>query len=389
MQWARETAGLDPITAAKKLRFANRGVERLEQLESGDEEPSASVLRRMARAYHRPAVVFYLSEPPEDNFWASFRSVPVDLTPRQKGLLGAYVREVRLRQEILREALENEGTRVDWVATGRTGQSVAVVVSRLRSILDFDLHEYRRQRNVQAGFKLLREKAELGGAFVILKDNTGWRSDLTAEVFRGFSMADQVVPLVVVNPEDASNALASTLLHELTHLVLGHDGFSRTERDSALEDFCDDVAGEILLPRNDVLAACEGLEELDEEPLGIQVGQLARDWRVSGSMVAYRARRLGCITNTQAHFLFARFKALWLAARSAQMEAARRRAEQDNKPMRMNIRAKRVYRLGPSLIDTAARLWRQGVLTTTDTGKVLGIPPAGVHSFLEPWRRKP
>ena len=393
MQWARETAGLDINTAARKLQFADgvrrSGAERLELLESGDEEPSQSVLRRMAKAYLRPEVVFYLSEPPqEQDPLASFRGVPTNLSRRHTGLLRAYVREVRIRQEILRDVLEEEGVRADWVGSV-DAEDQGAIVSRIRTLLAFDLSEYRRERDVQSGFRLLRRKAERAGAFVLLKENVGWRSDLTAEVFRGISLVDSITPFIVVNPADARNALSSTLLHELTHLMLGHSAFSSPSRETTLEALCDDVAGEILLPENEVLQWCH---TLDEQPIGdplvAKVGGLAKAWRVSGSMVTYRAWRLKCITRDQASYLFSRFKALWLNTLKERREKALERAKERGVDLVFSPHATRAYRLGRPLIDITTRLWREGVLTTTEAGKVLGVQPAGVHSFLEPWRRQ-
>jgi transcriptional regulator with XRE-family HTH domain len=69
LTWARDTAGLSADDAARVLGFSdtrNRSAaERLRALEAGDEEPSRSVLLRMAKAYRRSLLVFYLSAPPE------------------------------------------------------------------------------------------------------------------------------------------------------------------------------------------------------------------------------------------------------------------------------------------------------------------------------------
>ena len=69
LQWARSTAGLSPEQAAHALRFNNTrdrsAADRLKAMEAGDEHPTRSVLLRMAKAYRRSLLVFYLLEPPK------------------------------------------------------------------------------------------------------------------------------------------------------------------------------------------------------------------------------------------------------------------------------------------------------------------------------------
>ncbi|MDE3167597.1 MAG: helix-turn-helix transcriptional regulator, partial [Acidobacteriota bacterium] len=56
--WARETAGLSLADAAHALDLGQAhgrtGAERLAAMERGEEEPSRSVLLKMAKSYRRP-----------------------------------------------------------------------------------------------------------------------------------------------------------------------------------------------------------------------------------------------------------------------------------------------------------------------------------------------
>jgi len=100
LTWARDTAGLSADEAARALGFndtRNRSaVQRLMALETGQEQPSRSVLLKMAQAYRRPLLVFYLAQPPRiGDRGHDFRTgailldgKPVDqrLIPRQRNL---------------------------------------------------------------------------------------------------------------------------------------------------------------------------------------------------------------------------------------------------------------------------------------------------------------
>ena len=79
--WARETAGLDLESAAKKIGLnAARGVsgaERLAAFEAGEGYPSASLLQRMSQQYRRPLLTFYLPERPKPaEIGQDFRTLP-------------------------------------------------------------------------------------------------------------------------------------------------------------------------------------------------------------------------------------------------------------------------------------------------------------------------
>lgn len=69
LTWARETAGLSLDDAARALGLnaarGRTGVERLELMECGEDEPTRAVLLKMAKAYRWPLLVFYLAEPPK------------------------------------------------------------------------------------------------------------------------------------------------------------------------------------------------------------------------------------------------------------------------------------------------------------------------------------
>ena len=58
LSWARETAGLSPEDAVRKLRINDaRGVaaiDRLAALENGEVAPTRAMLSKMAAKYHRP-----------------------------------------------------------------------------------------------------------------------------------------------------------------------------------------------------------------------------------------------------------------------------------------------------------------------------------------------
>src|SRR5271154_1289821 len=123
LTWARDTAGLSVDEAAHALGFKdahNRtAAERLQAMESGKEEPSRSVLLKMAQIYHRSLLVFYLSEPPRiGDRGQDFRRAPGVKPPEYDPTLDALIRDIRGRQGIVKDLLEQvEPKRMDYVAS--------------------------------------------------------------------------------------------------------------------------------------------------------------------------------------------------------------------------------------------------------------------------------
>ena len=48
--------------------------------------------------------------------------------------------------------------------------------------------------------------------------------EITLEEMRGFTIAERRLPVIVLNAKDSPRGRIFTLMHELTHLMLGQDG---------------------------------------------------------------------------------------------------------------------------------------------------------------------
>ena len=59
---------------------------------------------------------------------------------------------------------------------------------------------------------------------LLLGDLGSHHSDMNEEVFRGFALADEIAPFVVINDNDATTARSFSLIHELAHIWIGASG---------------------------------------------------------------------------------------------------------------------------------------------------------------------
>ncbi len=406
--WARETAGLTLQDAVAKVGIGDaRGVaavDRLAALERGEKEPTRPVLVKMARHYRRPLLAFYLNAPPrQDDRGPDFRTLPAARSSETDALVDALVRNLRSRQKMVRAALEaeDEAEPLPFVGALLRNGHAGTGIHSLRQILrhkpeaarlaqhaaealaqvlgdDLNAASYHAQPTAEHAFRLLRSRTEHAGAFVLLKGDLGsYHTAIDVEVFRGLAIADDVAPFVVINDNDSRAAWSFTLLHELTHLLLGQTGFSGVNSGTEIEEFCNNVAAEWLLPAR-TLDEIEIERESDLVEQTRHIGEFARARNLSRTMVAYRLLRAKRIDRPTFERLRSGFRKQWRQQRDRQRAEAR---ESKSGP---NYYAVRRHRVGQGLLSLTRRMVGSGALSTTKAAKILGVKPAQVGKMLRP-----
>lgn len=376
LKWARESAGLAVDQAAHLLGLA--GGERLAAFEEGKKEPSPALLERMAKTYRRPLLVFYLAEPPQTgDRGQDFRTLqdPQRFNPH----LDALVRDIKARQGLIRSMLEDneDAERLDFVGSATTAVPVATLSERIADRLGFSHPDFREVKTSDDAFAYLRARIEGAGVFVLLLGNLGsHHTAIPVEVFRGFALADPIAPLIVINDQDARTAWSFTALHELVHLWLGQTGVSGKDTLSAVEQYCNDVAGEILVPARelDELVGVSNAADFDATAAAIAKFALAR--RVSRAMVTYKLLRNGVIKKPLWSALNERFTKEWREFKQQQTESLR---AAEGGPSYYVVRR---HRVGPAVLDLVRRSLNEGNTTYTKAGRVLGVKPRNVEPLL-------
>ena len=384
LSWARETAGLTPADATGKLgirdAYGVAAVDRLTDLETGAAEPTRPMLAKMAKQYHRPLLTFYLSAPPaKGDRGADFRIIPAETdSSAADAIVDVLLREIKARQSMVRAVMEDEEEteQLHFVGSRTIEDGPSVVLDSLQKLLDFKLDEFRRQRNPGAGFTLIRRAAENAGVFVLLKGDLGsHHTSIEAEVFRGFTISDDIAPLIVINDRDAQSAWSFTLLHEFTHLILGHTGIGGADSEHAVEFFCNDVAGEILLPSHELEGVAIPVADAPEATVR-WISEFAGQRNLSRSMVVYKAWRSGSIERGAYEQLTEQFRQQWIDQRRIRREQAR---QQEGGPSYYVVRR---HRTGNALVELVRRTMTNGTLTTSRAAQILGVKPRQVQALL-------
>ncbi len=369
-----------------KTAYNMQPEERLAILESGEKEPSRSQLVKMAKQYRRPLLTFYMSRPPrKGDRGEDFRTLPDALSESQNALVDALVRQTRARQSMVKDILveEDEAEKLDFIGSIEISEDVGSVVDRLSDIFEIELTAYRHKSTIDQAFSYLRRQIEAKGVFVILAGNLGsHHTDLDTEVFRGFALADDTAPFVVINNLDSKYAWAFTILHETVHLMLGESGVSGASSDSQIEKFCNDVASEFLLPSDEAKSSFDKgrFDDLDAESMQNAVTEFAHAKNLSSSMVAYKLFRVGRITEKNWRSLSKFFRESWIAARD-QNRISRRKED-----VRISPYVVKRHRLGVPLVEFVARMMQAGVLSTTRASRILDIAPKNIQKVFSPQR---
>lgn len=378
--WARETAGLTPEEAVKKLGLNSSknmsAAEKLAAYEKGVLSPSRPLLLKMSQQYRRPLVAFYMKDrPAQGTRPEDFRNIP-DRDPSSDILISVLVRNVRARQSAVREILiDEESAPLEFVASKSIKDGPDAVIKNIIEVTGIEREEFRAKATPELAFAYLRAKIEAVGVFVLLIGNLGsHHTAIDAESFRGFALADKIAPFVVVNDQDARTAWSFTLLHELAHIWLGASGISGKVSDVETEKFCNTVANLFFLSDGE-------LDELKitrntslQEAISA-IAEFARKRHVSGSMVAYGLLRKGRITVETWRAITHFFAAQWRKSRDEQKQ----RDQDSTGPSYYVVRR---HRLGRALMHTVSRALSEGTLSHTRASQILGVKPRSVSPLL-------
>lgn len=217
----------------------------------GESTPSRGQLTKLARVLRRPPAVFYRTEPPQsDSKLLQLRTgrgaKNRSLTPDER----FQVREARRRQRWISELLSDE-LPVD-IPSFDGGVSATTAAARLRQWCEMDVEQMERWSSDHDGYLAWKRALESHGVLVM-------ELQLGRDGMRGFSLADPYAPAVAVNTIENAAGRSFTLWHEAAHLT-------RSDTSSCLvlneltadesERWCDQVASEVLLPKEMLARFC-------------------------------------------------------------------------------------------------------------------------------------
>lgn len=292
LRWARESAGYDIATAARKL---GQDEKRLLLWEADEEKPTIAQLRKVGEVYKRPIAVFYLPDVPMDFApLRDYRRLPSEAPKEFSPELRLAIRHAIERQEWAIDLRKESGSSpLSFVGSVRDETDVLRVATQVRKLLAIDLVEQKRWQYEDA-LRHWIDAVEAIGVFVFQARGI----DLLE--MRGFVLTDTLAPIITLNAKDSKSARIFTLIHEFVHVLLAKPGISNlslpeTPRgvEQSIEVFCNAVAGETLVP---AAALREELKSFRADDPDAAIESVSMAYKTSREVAARRLLDLGYIS---------------------------------------------------------------------------------------------
>jgi Zn-dependent peptidase ImmA (M78 family) len=331
LAWAVDRAGMPFDVVAKKL---NVGAERLAAWMNGEERPTFKQAQILSSALHIPFGYLFLKEPPEEKMAIpDLRTVAGDPARKLDLNFRDLLSDVLFKRDWFRDFMkEHSGREMDFIGRFGAGDSTRAIAADMRSVL-YGEDGPPKTGNWEEHLRMLIDKAETAGIWVMRNGIVGSNTHrpLSVSQFRGFAIADRVVPLIFINGKDAKAAQIFTFAHELAHLWLGESGISNVQLGDAdygvhqtIERKCNEIAAEFLIPAATFPAQWRAADTLSEN-----ADRLSRVYKVSRIVIVRRALDLALIDQTS----YGRFYAME-AARWSDMPAGDGGSFHNNLPLR-------------------------------------------------------
>ncbi|MGH3548475.1 MAG: ImmA/IrrE family metallo-endopeptidase [Pseudonocardiaceae bacterium] len=267
LRWARESAGLTTVAAARKIGVAD---DRVQQWEAGDAQPSIAQLRKAATAYNRALGVFFLPEPPAgfDTLRDFRRHVGAAAGEWSPELHAEYRRAHRQRGNALELfELEDVTPLTDWQLQSVSDDEDLATLAR-RRVLELSPLELPAGGTAYDHLNVWGAGLEQAGVLVMATS----RGQVSPQEMRAFSLYFDQLPVIMVNGADGPRGRLFSLLHEYAHLLLHTNGLCdmtadlrATSPERELEARCNAIAAAILMPARDVLARPEVIARINQQ----------------------------------------------------------------------------------------------------------------------------
>lgn len=282
MKWAREYAG---FVGGYEEELPKQIRDKYESWESGEKVPTWNQLNEVSKKFNVPTAYFFMKSPPIVDSMPdliNYRTLNTDsIYKRTSPNLISNIYKSQNRREIYMELSEELGEDITPFAVPDLKRDKVLFSKYIRKTLDVSLNVqkswHRSSDAVHYNFlnqwkEILNEKL---GLLVFESEN------VNVLEMSGLCIMHNKVPIILLNGKDAVNARIFTLFHELTHLLCGQSAICGDDINKSEEIFCNSVAGEFLVPLDDLSQNFDSLSDKS-------VNDLANSYGVSREVILRR-----------------------------------------------------------------------------------------------------
>lgn len=364
LKWARETAKMTEEIAASKVAVS---VEKIQEWEKGESQPTIRQAQTLAKAYRRPFALLFLPDLPHD-----FHPLQDFRRKGSKKLSTSsifIIREVQQKQQWISEFNEDNQERgVSIVGKYSLENNPKDVAQDILETLEIEPCNYKSDNPILEWI----QKAEAQGIFISRTSFIHSKLRLDSEELQGFAIASKYAPFVFINSDDWNAPQLFTLVHELAHIWINATGLSNeiapvlqdTENYNPVELFCNEVAANALMPAEKVYGIQSEVFNSAKK-----LFRVAKDFGVSSFALLVRALNLNIISIDS-------YRKLKTQA-DAEFEEFLKREEEKKEKLRKGSKDSPLYY--PLIINRNGRLFTQTVL---DAYRVGDIEPSIASNLL-------
>jgi Zn-dependent peptidase ImmA (M78 family)/transcriptional regulator with XRE-family HTH domain len=285
LRWARSRAGYSVEDIAKQLK---RDPAEIRAWETGESAPTYAQLEKLAYdLYKRPLALFFLPEPPQEvDVKQEFRTLPnaeIDqLLPNTRYLL-RLGQAFQLSLKELTEGMNPSDHKIFKDIKLTDAAHIPAVAQRVREYLAIDIDTQVAWGSTDEALKAWRNAVEIAGVYV-------FKQSFKQKTISGFCLNDPEFPIIVINNGTTKTRQIFTLFHELAHLFVGVNSISKVDdsyinelpsQEKRIEQLCNALAADILVPPKDFRTQLENLQTLDDD----SIQALANRYRVSREVI--------------------------------------------------------------------------------------------------------
>jgi Zn-dependent peptidase ImmA (M78 family) len=275
---------------------------KLPEWTAGASYPTLKQLEAFAKETNTPIGYFFLTQPLEEIIpIPDYRRIITTRGQLPSPDLLETIYLCQQRQEWFRDFARSVGmSPLPFVGKIKLNENVVHTAAEVRHTLGMDLEERKTISTWTDALRRFIEQADALGILVMVSGVVGsnTRRKLDPDEFRGFSLSDNLAPLVFINGADTKAAQMFTLAHEIAHIWLGSSALSDAEPSETpsnkIELWCDKMAAELLVPLEVVRK-----EYNKNNPLFDEMNRLAKCFKVSTLVILRRIHDAGGLTRKQ------------------------------------------------------------------------------------------
>ena len=297
IRWARESMGMSIEDVAYKLKRSPEEVMAWEV--PNGLSPTYAQLESLAyKVFKRPLAVFFLPAPPDEiPPMREFRTLPDADFQALHADTYVQVRKAHAFQLTLKEIFAKRNPSEPQIlrdAPLDMQRPIPEQATAVRHALGISLADQVVWKSDEVALKRWRESIEAMGVFV-------FKAPFKQKDISGFCLPDADFPLIYLNNSTTKTRQIFSLLHELAHLLLNVAGISKFDDsyvnrlpapERRIEQFCNKVAAEILIPSGDFARQIVDLPRNAELAEDYLFANLASRYGVSREAVLRRLRDL-------------------------------------------------------------------------------------------------